>query len=313
MIYSLAGLALAAAIGIRAHRFMTGRRLVQDVWDRWRLSTRTIFEWDAVWAQNPNRSDIIVCLTSIPSRISHIEGALKGLLYQSRTPCLVRLHVPTFSIREQRAYAIPPYLERLRAIEIVRCEDYGPATKLIPALQASDPEQKILVVDDDRLYPPDLIEYFVRWSNEHPHVAIGAAGWVVPKDLTYRRTFLSNHNLRRTPPAPLKSTWTRKKLEVDVLEGYAGYLVKPGFFDVQRITDYNGAPEAAFFVDDVWISAHCEAPKYVFPGQRHSFESWRYSRFFQRTSLNHLNSGSDVEESNNTIMIRHFEDRWWQA
>lgn len=310
MVHFVVGAVLSMLVGIRAYNLLTGRHAVRDPWDKLCLSRRTIAAWDVSWAENSNRSDVVVCLTTTPSRISRVESTLKSLLYQSRSPQTVRLHIPMFSRREQRMYVIPPYLAKLQAVEIVPCEDYGPVTKLIPALQELEPDQKILVVDDDRLYPPNMIEDFFRWSNEHPNIAIGLSGWIVPEDLTDRPLTLLN-NLRKTPPAPIKSTRLKEKKRVDVLMGYTGYLVRPTFFDVERVADYSGAPEAAFYVDDVWTSAHCNVPKYVFPAKRHCFISRRDWPFFDKTALYRLSDGGgDPEKRHNTIMIRYFRDRW---
>jgi len=57
------------------------------------------------------------------------------------------------------------------------------------------------------------------------------------------------------PPAPVRATRLRTPYEVDVLQGMSGYLVRPEFFDLRALCDYSAAPEAVFFVDDVWISA----------------------------------------------------------
>ena len=95
------------------------------------------------------------------------------------------------------------------------------------------------------------------------------------------------------------------------MQGFAGYLVRPRFFDLRAVSDYGCAPEAAFFVDDVWISAHCRVPKVVFHGRRTNFPSIFDARFFKRSSLALVNRGTGVPDSrNNTIMLRYFQDRW---
>jgi hypothetical protein len=273
------------------------------------LTTRSLAAWERVWAQNPQTSDIIVCLTTTPARLPYLASTLKSLLYQTQRPQLIRLHLPYYSRREQCAYIVPTWLQEMSAVEIIRCEDYGPATKLIPALQHYAPEQKLLVVDDDKLYPPTLIEHFFRCAQAYPQLAIGSSGWRIPPDLTDRPTTLWR-NLCQTPPTPLKATRVRAPTPVDILQGYSGYLVRPAFFDVPRVADYQGAPPAAFFVDDVWISAHCTTAKVVFPAKRYCFEPWR-RHIFQQTSLARINRGNgDPNMRNNTIMLRYFKQCW---
>lgn len=310
MVSVLTGAVVAGLIAVKAYNYLDGRNLMLDMWDQHRLSARTLAAWDAFWARNTTCADIVVCMTTTPSRIGHIAGTLKSLLYQTRKPKRIRLHIPAFSKREGRPYAVPEWIAQLQSVEVIRCQDYGPATKLIPALHHLNSDQKIVVVDDDKLYPSDMIDHFFRWSRECPEIAIGSSGWIVPGDLTDRPTTLIG-NLRQMPPTPIKSTRIKQKRRIDILQGYSGYLVKPRFLDVERIANYAEAPEAAFFVDDVWISAHCAVPKYVFPARRFCFEPWRNRGFFKKTSLGLLNRGEgDPERRNNTIMIRYFKDRW---
>ncbi len=306
----LSGITLVILMSIKVYNFLEGRNLIRDILDYIRLSGRSLQDWDDVCSKNNNKADIIVCLTTIPSRLPHIERTIKSLLYQSRRPQHIRLHLPAFSHREQRPYIIPDWLKSLQCVEIISCEDYGPVTKLIPALQSLKPDQKILIVDDDMIYPPHFIDNFFRWSHQHPDIAIGSSGWIVPTDFIDRPSTLWA-NINHTPPFPLRCTRIRKEKPIDILQGYSGYLIKPCFFELEKITDYTGAPDAAFFVDDVWISAHCKAPKYVFPAKRFCFDLWQESEFFEATSLGLLNRGDgNPENRNNTIMIRYFKDRW---
>jgi hypothetical protein len=195
-------------------------------------------------------------------------------------------------------------------VEIHRCDDWGPATKLIPSLLRFPPGQKIVVADDDRIYPPNLIEDFERASAAHPGCALGLGGWRVPEDLTDRPTTLWA-DLRGLPPVPLKATRLEQPVEVDILQGMAGYLVRPDFFDVSAVTDYSAAPEAVFFVDDVWLSGHCKAPKLVIPAARINYEPMRNARYFKSTSVALINRGDGTPESrNNTVAIRHLKHAW---
>jgi hypothetical protein len=168
----------------------------------------------------------------------------------------------------------------------------------------------ILVVDDDRIYPPRLIETLEAAAQGAPDSAVGLGGWIVPSDLIDRPTTLYS-NIFQRPPAPLRSVRIARPIAVDVLQGVAGYLVRPRFFDLARVMDYSDAPEAAFFVDDVWIGAHCLAPKFVMPSRRTNFPPKRRAAFYKRSSLGWINrGGGKVENRNNTIMLKHFAAVW---
>jgi hypothetical protein len=300
--------AILAFIGI--YNFIEGKTLVHDTLDEWRLSRASLEELDRAWAANPNRSDAVFSLTTIPSRLAHIEDTLKSLLRQSLAPREIRLNVPKYSKREQCAYEVPESLRALSAVTIVDCEDYGPATKLIPSVLGLPADQRVVVVDDDRNYPPNLIADLVAASDAEPDASFSFCGWIVPPDLVHRPANLFTVVFIR-PPAPVLARRIRRKRRVDVVRGVGGYLVKPRFFDPDALVDYEGAPDGAFFVDDVWISAHLRAPKYVVPARYSNYQPRRRKRFYDRTSLGWINSsGDDVATRNNSIVAQHFADRW---
>jgi len=205
---------------------------------------------------------------------------------------------------------VPAWLRSLRSVKIVECDDLGPATKLIPSLKALPPDSMIVVVDDDRIYSKDLIADLEKASASQPDAAFGITGWIVPPDLIDRPTTIYT-NVFQLPPAPLRGVRQRRRRPVDILQGFAGYLVRPRFFDMAQISDYSGAPAAAFYVDDVWLSAHCKAPKCVIPVRRANFQPRRHALHYKRTSLGwHNRGGGDLEKRNNTIAMKYLADRW---
>lgn len=308
MIWILLGLAACAA-ALWVYNFMEGQTLLRDCLDEVRLARDDIAALDAAWAVSPRRSACVISLTSLPSRLPFIATTLKSLLRQNRLPARIRLNLPAFSRREQAAYVIPDWLKNLQSVEIVPCEDSGPATKLIPSL-ALPPDSMIVVVDDDRIYPANLIADLEAAAAGDSHAAFGFSGWVAPPDLIDRPTTILG-NIRMTPPVPVRARRMRAPCAVDMLQGLSGYLVRPHFFDLAALTDYSGAPDAAFFVDDVWISAHCTAPKFVIPAARAGFPGRARKALYSTTSLGRVNrGGGDVLKRNNTIMLRHFAGRW---
>jgi hypothetical protein len=309
MMWFMAGLAVAAAAGVWVYNVLEGQTLIRDLFDEARLSRTDLKALDAAWAAAQTRSDCVVSLTSLPSRLPHIATTLKSLLRQRRLPARIRLNLPSFSKREQAAYAIPRWLTQLQSVEIVSCEDYGPATKLIPSLSLAR-DQKIVVVDDDRIYPANLIGDLDDAAGRLGEAAVGFSGWIAPKDLIDRPTTILT-NIAMVPPVPVRARRLRGFRPVDMLQGLSGYLVRPGYFDASVLADYRNAPDAAFFVDDVWISAHCRVPKYVVPARRAGYPGRKLKSFYRRTSLGRINrGGGDVNKRNNTIMLRYFAGRW---
>jgi hypothetical protein len=302
----LAGLAGALHI----YQRYAGEHPILDLAYDWQLRRLDLQTLDRRNANNPARSDLVITLTTLPSRIDRIEPTIKSLLNQTRAAREIRLNVPRTSRRENTPYVVPDWLRRLGSVTIVACEDYGPATKLVPSVVGAPPDDRLLVVDDDRIYHRHLIDQMSALSDAHPDVAIAGSGWNAPADLTDRPTTFVATLLGRAP-APIKCTRVGRAREVDIMQGLSGYVVKPRFFDAAALVDYAAAPEAAFFVDDVWISAQCQVGKVVYPGRRTNFPSLRDARFFKRSSVALVNRGTGTLASrNNTIMLRFFKDRW---
>ena len=301
----------AAAGGIWLHDFFEGETLLRDIALQRRLSAAPLADLDRKAASAAQHSSAIVSLTSIPSRLDHIATTLKSLLAQDRPPATIHLNLPTVSRREQCEYVVPSWLEDLTMVRIHRCDDLGPATKLLPTLKRVDPDQLIVVVDDDRIYHANLIADLEHHADAEPDTAFGFSGWTVPDDLTDRPTTVWS-NLAMRPPAPIRARRLRVPRTVDILQGMSGYAVRPRLFaDLDALWRHDDAPPAAFFVDDVWISAHLAGPRKVIPARRANFTPWGKARFYKASSLGLANRGDgDPERRNNTIMIRHFADAW---
>lgn len=310
MVWLWLAIPLAIWLGVAIFDFIEGKTVIHDLLDERAIARSDLAELDRAWASNPNRSDIVFSLTTIPSRIQHIEGTLKTLMRQSRAPAEIRLNVPSWSKREKTAYEVPSRLRNLQSVKIVECEDYGPATKVIPSVLALEPDQRIVVVDDDRYYPANLLSDLERASDQDPDCAFGFCGWIVPPDLVHRPA-TAYTILFIKPPAPILARRIRQKRAIDIFRGVSGYLVKPRFFDPAALTDYSDAPEAAFFVDDVWVSAQCHAHKFVVPARRSNYAPRHNRSFYHRTSLGWINNrGGDAEQRNNSIVVQHFADVW---
>ena len=302
---------LALWIFIEIYNFFEGETFVSDIFLEMKLKRLSLTYLDQLAGNNPNKADAIVSLTSIPSRLPHIHETLKSLLYQHRLPKKIFLNLPKYSTRENCQYCVPDDLFNLATVEIVRCEDYGPATKFIPTLNRVNDDQLVIVVDDDRIYSPYLIADLEKAASISPDTAYGLSGWIVPKDCVDRPTTILS-NLFMRPPAPIRARRLTKPKQVDILQGLSGYAIRPRFFEhISDLLDYSRAPEAAFFVDDVWMSAHCSRPKAVLPTKRSNHQAWKLSSFYKNNSLGLINRGDGKPENRkNSIMIKYFSDRW---
>lgn len=303
-------LIIAAALiwtALYIHHIFEGEWLPHDLWREWKLSNQDLQELDQKWAAATERSDIIITLTTTPSRIVLLHHSIKSLLDQTRPPARIILNVPAFSEREQVAYVIPPELQGLASVEIHRTDDLGPGTKLIPSLTSQAPDARLLVLDDDRIYPNWLIKRYEVATKDMPDAALTLGGWVVPETLEDGFTTIRT-SLFMLPPAPIRAPRLTAAKEIDVMLGVFSYLVRPEFFDQKEMADFSKGPKELRFVDDVRTSALCTVPKYVIPAPSLSFVPWRQRTAFQETRLGLVNRGSGTRH--NTIGIQHYADRW---
>jgi hypothetical protein len=304
-----AGVVAAMALAIRVWGYFEGETPVLDAIDEWQLSRADIEILDRLSLENPRRADVVVSLSTIPSRIALMEPVIKSLLRQTVAPASIVINVPHNSLRENRGYDIPSFLAKLRTVTIMRCDDVGPATKLLPTLRREPLDRLIIVVDDDRIYPPRLVEELITAAQFDPESAFCMSGWIAPKDMTDKPTTIWS-NFWLTPPTQLRGRRLAAPTPIDVLMGYAGYIVRPKFFDA-AIHDFGGAPKEAFFVDDLWISAHCRARRFALPTRRFNYHPRLRKRLYDQTALAGINRGpGGNERRNNTIVLRHFRRLW---
>ena len=242
---------------------------------------------------------VIAAISTLPDRIANLEATIGCLLDQTRPPDEIILALPQFSIRQQKAYAIPNYLQAFANLRVLRCEkDWGPATKFIPLVQeelaASRGDTLIWVMDDDRTYPPDALETFVHYSQQLPDAA-----------LCFRGAAIRRH-AKKSALEIFRGSEIRAPKPVAVSTGCGSYLIQPRFFDA-RLWDYSAAPEAAFYMDDIWISGWLDrrgVPKYLIPTSAMMRSVRRQSRTM---SLHDVPNG---RLQNNKDVIAFFWDTW---
>lgn len=203
-----------------------------------------------------SKQRVVLSFTTMPDRISKIAVMLKSVLDQSVRVDAIYIAVPYFSKRLGVEYVIPKFLQDIPRLNILRCEDLGPVTKSIPTMlkEKGDADTKIIVLDDDQVYPKRQVEHLNYWSDLHPDAAIGAGGIIIPAE-SMPSEVLADDILSKWGHCRVSSTEITEPRKVDFLFGFAGYLLKPRFFS-DSYFDYTDAPEEAFFEDDVWTSGH---------------------------------------------------------
>lgn len=241
-----------------------------------------------------DRPRVVISLTTIPSRIGRICRVVNSLIDQTSPADEIVLAIPAHSRRERVEYRIPNSLTSSSAVTIIRCDDLGPATKLLPTLEREqDPQSLVVAVDDDTVYPPEFIETLVHWHRLYPDHVLGYRGWRVPKSMLWNDAeFVYGTRIRSPEPA-------------DIVTGVWGLAVQPRFFD-RGVFDVAAQTPEAFFVDDVWFNGHlarCGVPRLVIPCRRPPMSSIL-------TSVNGLAYGVNRSGRNDEAAMRCFADHW---
>ena len=170
-----------------------GYRLEHSVYvDDWYVNTRWV------------KPKVVVSLTSIPPRFSHLPRIVDSLCQQACHE--VWVNIPRkYSRFPEWDGSIPEFTNS--KVKLNRdCEDWGPGTKFLGPALAGDADL-VVYVDDDTVYDQRLVLNLLKWYRTDPGSAWGTSGF----------NFVDYFKGRypRVHGAP-----------VDVIEGYGGVIVK---------------------------------------------------------------------------------------
>lgn len=216
---------------------------------------------------------LIISLSSIPPRFPTIGETLNCLLNQSVQADRVLLHIPeTYRRFPDWDGSLPQVPD---GVEIVRVpQDYGPATKILPAARAfRGHDVDILFCDDDRIYPTDWAGVFVKARKIHPDACIATVAreaselfsskqirdhhpravqrpWItdIPFILRYA-AFKVKNRLFGGAEKPSRKV-VKKAGYHDLFMGLGGVMVHPDHFDDTAFE----IPDTHWMVDDIWLS-----------------------------------------------------------
>ncbi|MCL4674743.1 MAG: hypothetical protein KJZ59_01630, partial [Pararhodobacter sp.] len=246
----------------------------------------------ALPAPRPER--LVVTLTTIPARAHRLRTTLRSLLDQSEPADRIVLCLPRTARRGGAPYPDPATLALPAGVQVLRCTDEGPATKLLPTLRA-EPGATLVVVDDDVVYPRDFLAGLLAAHRADPGAALGLRGVRVAPGVPFPALA---HVMCSAIPAPVP---------VDILFGTWGYLLPPGVLD-GAVQDFSGYPDAVRFVDDVWISGHLArrgVRRLVVPTRSFPVET-------PASAVQALTDGPNRSGDNDAVAIAAFA-RYWRG
>ena len=115
---------------------------------------------------------IYVSLSTIPQRIKDINRSVDSLLKQTKKPDKIFINIPHKYNRFDEIIndnEIPKFSNKI--VEVTRCEDCGPGTKLLGSLKKLKKNSLLILADDDHIYENYMIEKFNYFYSKAPNNA----------------------------------------------------------------------------------------------------------------------------------------------
>ena len=200
-----------------------------------------------------NQSDIIVSLTSFPTRIYNVHLVIQCMLRQTILPRKILLWL---SHEQFEGMELPTNLTDLENeifnIRFVKGDIRS--HKKYHYVLSEYPESKIVLIDDDLFYPTDMLEKMSIASDKHPDTLICRYGSIMK---------FNNGML-----LPYNDWWYEIACESDDLNFFfgtgGGVLLKKSWL-YKDVLNINLAMSLASLADDVWLNAMVNlngVPKY---------------------------------------------------
>ena len=115
---------------------------------------------------------IYVSLTIIPERVKNLSKTVNSLLSQKKEPDKIFINVPKKYQRFNEIIEdnqIPQF--NSEKVEVVRCEDCGPGTKILGSIDKLEKDSMVILVDDANIYEAYMIEKFFYFFKKAPNNA----------------------------------------------------------------------------------------------------------------------------------------------
>lgn len=252
----------------------------------------------------------VVSLTSTPPRMAGMIATLESLRRQSVKPDEITVYIPrTYRRPEFSGFTVPKLPPWCRLVMVD--EDFGPATKILHAVQESG-TSPILYGDDDRIYTPDLAEELLRASRDNGGCCAAAVALPVSHYLmqyTFRKDW--RYRLRRVLSlGRYKPTRVPEGVKRDIALGFGGVLVPRHAFP-KTVFDI---PDPLWLVDDIWLSGQMTINRVdIVSADPHVARS-RANRDNERGALNVYRHGNLDRQALDRLCIAYFQKnhRLWR-
>ncbi len=122
---------------------------------------------------------VYATMTTIPERLTSVltKKVVEELFKQNID--FLMLNIPFVYARTGESYTIPDWVVSNDKIIVNRCEDLGPATKVLGGLSLIPSDAKVIIVDDDTIYKRFAVQGLLSYYEEN---ADGLSCWNVTTD-----------------------------------------------------------------------------------------------------------------------------------
>ncbi len=188
------------------------------------------------------KTEVIVSLTTHDFRIWDVSLAIESIMQGTLLPNRIILWLSD----ERKDVPLPMTLQNQmkRGLEVRYCKDIRAYTKFVPTLKCF-PNSAIVTIDDDIIYPIDMLEHLVNAYNSSDDCI--CARWVrpIPENLYEEYTSMLNwHGVtHQVEDSPLL-----------FFEGFGGVLYPPNSLD-DEVLNENVFLDICKFADDIWFNA----------------------------------------------------------
>ena len=115
---------------------------------------------------------IYISISTIPPRLKNLNESVNSLLNQTKKPDKIFVNIPYKYKRFSETIEdnqIPKFDSDI--VEVTRCEDCGPGTKLLGSLNKFEKNSLVILADDDHVYEDYMIEKFLYFYSKTPNNA----------------------------------------------------------------------------------------------------------------------------------------------
>ena len=125
---------------------------------------------------------VVVTTSTIPTREEAVVEMIHSIKTGTYIPDEIYVNLPKWYPRFRRS-PDPNLKQKLESlgVKVSECDDYGVLTKSLPILDVeTDPETLIIIIDDDMIYQPRVIEGLVK-AYEEFKCPVGYSGLAYPE------------------------------------------------------------------------------------------------------------------------------------